>query len=68
MEVIMSESYFNAEKTIMLFNSQYKIFFNSRDAFILSGILAQRPTIDEFEFLCETWNIKYKIEEIKSGK
>lgn len=56
-----------ATKYIKLFDSMYVMKFDQKDTDMLNSILDSRPTIEEFEHYCESWNIMYSLEALENN-
>lgn len=55
-------------KTFKLFDSLYDLHYDLKDEDLLIPFLQLRPTLNEFEDYCWSWNIKYKINYIGEKK
>jgi hypothetical protein len=56
------------KRTFKLFNQLYEVHFNLKDEDMLVPFLETKPTLDEFEDYCWSWNIEYKIKHIGENK
>lgn len=54
-----------AKKVFKLFDDLYEVYYNLEDEDMLVPFLEGMPTLNDFDYYCETWNIPYEIKKYK---